>query len=246
MSELPISGSEDALFDPIQELWFLSTQVRDGYEVSSKLRSVSLENVSLIEQKVGFAVIEHLDIAGRLAGGMQVDEQQFGTLIDLWDDVNTELQQHVSKLTPRSHAFHMRLASKHADYYRSFETKLVEDFVKAARLKSEFLKAVTFARNGEFPKAADMGEAISRSWREGLPTRLPGLYRIERSAAVWALAAHDASLSQKLMQLAAEADNPLKAAYEEDAPSLARPPRKLEITVRFGFAASVIPAQLYA
>jgi hypothetical protein len=246
MSELPTSGSKDNHFDPLQRLWMLSAQVRDGHDVSNMLRAVSLEDLTSIERQIAFVVRRHLDVAGRLVNGMDVDEQEFPALLGLWDEVIAELQKEGAKLTPRSHAFHMRLASKYAAYYRSFEQKLVEELIHAARSKSDFLRAVAVAQNGEALKAARMAEVITRYWRENLPARLPGLYNIERTAAAWALTGGNALLSQNLSHLAAEANTPLKAAYEDDAPSLAIPPRKLEITVRFGFSASVIPTSLYA
>ncbi|KQV39335.1 MULTISPECIES: hypothetical protein [unclassified Rhizobium] len=246
MSELLTSGSEDNHFDPLQRLWMLSAQVRDGHDVSNRLRAVSLEDLTAIERQIAFVVCRHLDVAGRLGNGTDVDEQEFPALLSLWDEVIAELRTEGAKLTPRSHAFHMRLASKYADYYRSFEQKLVDEFIQAARAKSDFLGAVAVARSGEILKAARMAEAISRYWRGNLPARLPGLYNIERTAATWALTGGDALLAQNLAHLAAEAGNPLKAEYEDDAPSLAIPPRKLEITVRFGFSASVVPLQLYA
>lgn len=246
MSVLPISGSDASRFDSLQRLWSLSAEVREGHDVSDRLRALSLEDLTSIERKTGLVVQRHLHIAGRLANSIDVPEQEFPALLGMWDEVIAELRKEGSKLTPRSHAFHMRLASKYGDYYRSFEQKLVEELIQAARSKSEFLGAVAVAQNGEAMRAAHIAEAISQYWRENLPVRLPGLYYIERTAAAWALTGGDTHFSEALSHRASEANNPLKAAYEDDDLILAIPPRKLEVTMRFGFAASVVPNSLYA
>jgi hypothetical protein len=139
----------------------------------------------------------------------------------------------------------MRLASKYADYYRSFEQKAVEQWVSAARLKGEFLNAVVLAQRGKLDLAAMAAEAVSLSWRENLSPRLPGLYDIEGAGACWASRAGNSELATNLSRKAGEGIGRL-APYEEDSPDLATAPRSLQATLRFGFTASVLPPSLLA
>ncbi len=243
MSGSPISGSNVSPIDPIEHIWVLSVRARDGHDIRNMLAAVSLEDLSTLERTTCLAVGRHIITALRLANGELVDNHTWTDLFSLWDDVLKDARRGHVSLTPRSHAFHMRLANKYADYYRTFEQKSVEQWVSAARYKSEFLQATAVARTGELGLAAELVDGLSLHWRESLSARLPGLYVIEKTGAEWAKAVGNAALSQMLMDRFKEGSGRL-APYDEDEPMLARPPRDTESTFRFAFAASIIPTSL--
>lgn len=239
----PISGSDYYQNDPVQDLWRLSAQVNAGHDLSNELKAVVFSGLSPLEKLTCLSVQRHLAAALALLNGKDVDDQTFRALLAGWDEVLNDLRHDASKLTPRSHAFHMRLASKYADYYRSFEQKSVEQWVSAARFKGDFLRAVALARRGEPDKAARLVGTISNRWRESIPVRLPGLYVIESTGSGWAARTGNAILAQQLSDKACEGNGRL-APYQEDGPELAKSPRSVEATLRFGFAAAVLPTSL--
>lgn len=243
MSGWPTSGSDRTPTDAVQNLWRLSSLVRAGHDVSDQVEGVFFEGLSSLEKLTCLNVQRHLTVAAALLAGKQVDDQTVKTLVRGWDEILNRLIVDASKLTPRSHAFHMRLASKYADYYRSFEQKSVEQWPLAARFKAQFLHAIALTRRGETGRAAKLSETISKHWRESLSARLPGLYDMEGAGSVWAARAGDHTLSKMLLERAGKGSGRLKA-YEEDGPGMAISPRSIQATLRFGFAASVIPSSL--
>lgn len=243
MSGSHISGSDTNQIDPVQDLWRLSAQVSDGHDASNELKAEVFEGLSPLEKLTCLSVQRHLAAASALLSGKAIDDQTIPALLVGWDEVLNDLRHDASKLTPRSHAFHMRLASKYADYYRSIEQKSVEQWVSAARFKGEFLQAVALACQGEPDKAARLAYTISKRWRESIPVRLPGLYVIESTGSRWAARTGNAILAQQLSDKAREGNSRL-APYQEDGPELAKSPRSVEATLRFGFAAAVLPTCL--
>ncbi|MGK9287080.1 hypothetical protein [Sinorhizobium meliloti] len=245
MSELPTSGSELGEEDTFERLWSLSVDVKNGRDARSELSTIDLGGLSHFEEKVAAAVTSHLIAAAGLVSGKGHADDPWPALSLRWDEVVQELRSAMASLTPRSHAFHMRLASKYADYYRSFDQRALGQWVQAARLKSEFLSCAALHRQGAVERAAELADNLARRWRTTVPVRLPGLYNIERIASVWASAKQDTALATTLRNRANEGVG-RSAPYGEDEPTLWRPPRSIENTVRFAFGAATLPSALMA
>ncbi|WP_254021607.1 hypothetical protein [Mesorhizobium escarrei] len=142
-------------------------------------------------------------------------------------------------LTPRSNAFHMRLASRHAEYYRSVEQGALAQWGEASRLKGRFFHAMVLQAGGETSGALAEASAIADEWRGRLSARLPGLGTIELACATWASSLGRSVLCEEMSRrLSTIADR--AAAYPDDMPEIWSRPRKIESVLRFGFAATPI------
>jgi hypothetical protein len=224
-------------------LWALSALAKEGQDVREGLKAVTFDELISLDHKVCLAVKTHLTAVSEISAELNVSAETRTVLSSRWDAVLTELRHGLTSLTPTSHAFHMRLASKYADYYRTFEQRAVEQWVLAARFKSDFLRMIAVYRRGRTRDAAQLVDELSLNWRKDLPARLPGFYEIERTGSTWAEGCGDMALSDRLASRV-NVDTGRWAPYAEDVPSQWLPPRNAENTVRFGFAAAVIPFSL--
>jgi len=242
MSELPTS-----VFDPFScaiLLWGESVQVLAGTGSLERLGAIDVGCSRTLEEKILKAVQAHLAASLRLetkVSGAGAD--QWADPLPEWDAVSSAIEQSTASLTPRSHAFHMRLASKYADYYRGFEQKALVQWVTASKMKSEFLTAIALSRFGNFGDAASLAGDLSDRWRTGTPIRLPGLLQIERAGSAWAEMASQRALAQLLGERAGQLTDRL-APYPDDDPSVWEGLRTPEQIVRFGFAAAVLPPKV--
>lgn len=243
MSGSPISGSDPAKDAVFNRLWTLSVDIKRGRDVQVELVQVNSNGLSPLEEKVAAAVKAHLMAAAGLIRGFDHTKQTWLALATHWDEVIAEFRDAPTSLRPRSHAFHMRLASKYAEYYRSFDQNALEHWVQAARFKSEFLAYIGVHRDGSVGRAVELADNLARQWRATLSVRLPGLYVIERTASAWADANQDADRAASLMERANQGVGRL-APYADDEPTLWRPPRSIENTARFAFAATPLPLTL--
>ncbi|MBX5204116.1 hypothetical protein [Rhizobium sp. NZLR1] len=239
MSESHISVSNPDYEDTIGLLWKLSDRARSGVDIRSALGRVRLDGLSKLETEVCLAVRSHLGAIAKLTDGVSEDEARTGAF-SRWDVVLAEVQHMRASLTPQAHAFHMRLASKYAEYYRGFEEKSLTQWVNASRLKSAFADAVAIYRHGDLEGAAGAVARLSHQWRESLPIRLPGLREIEQAGHAWAARAGNSPLADKLAANADELTGRL-SPYAEDDVSVWSAPRTTEQVVRFGFAATILP-----
>ncbi|MGO7018594.1 hypothetical protein [Rhizobium leguminosarum] len=242
MSELPTSG-----FDPQRcaiALWEESVRVRAGLGTTEQIASIAEGNTPNLAGRVCSAVKSHLMAVARLQrGGEELGAANWADPLPEWDAVLSEVEHETASLTPRSHAFHMRLARKYADYYRGFETKALVEWVSTSRMRSEFLAAIAISRTGDLSRAAEMADDISERWRRDMPVRMPGLLEIERAGSSWADVAQKSSLSQRLADRAHQLTDRL-APYPDDEPSTWQEFRTREQIVRFGFAATVFPQRV--
>jgi len=161
--------------------------------------------------------------------------------VSAWDEVLDETEKDSATLTPRSHVFHLKLASKYADYYRSFERKALVEWVLGSRFKTESISAFALFASGDPGAASKKIDDISVRWRSRIPIRLPGLKVIEQLGHAWAKLASDVQLANSFEARQQELSG-VYAPYQEDDETVWTKPRRAEQIVRFGFAATRLPS----
>lgn len=234
MSVSPTLASEP---DPLAALWEISLRARRGQGDPAALAGLDLAALSAFEQDVAEAVRAHLSAvfaliadqpepAARAAAGAGARWAALATAPEVTDPV----------LTPRSHAFHMRLAARHDGFFAGVERRALRQWIRGAELKARFLAALAGADGAD--RLAQI-VAISDAWREELSFRLPGLGEIEVRGARMAAQAGRGDLEALLSGRAAQLSDRL-APYPEDGPKVWAAPRKPEATLRFGFAATPV------
>lgn len=230
-------ASEAPAADVIERIWSVAQQIRSGNARLSVFPDAAEADV--IERPVARAVLLHLSSANlAISGGVADAECLANDAIAAWHDVAATNLAQAPAMAVRSHAFHMRLASRHGDFFRRVEHNALSQWVDAARLKSCFLRArLQFDRDPA--QALDAVLALADQWRATLSPRLGGLGEIEARAAAWAeeLGHTDAAV---LLKDRAAAMTGRNAPWAADGPEAWPKPRTHEGLLRFGMAATVI------
>jgi hypothetical protein len=221
--------------DVLEDLWQVARQLR--HDPAAGVTLPDVETAPEDERPVARAVAAHLAaVAALRAGATNSIGQQVQDILALWDRVEAETIAAAPRMTPRSHAFHMRLAARHGDFYRGLEHKALLHWIEGARLKARFLHAIALHRSGDANGAIDAGLAVATAWRSGLPPRLPGLAAVEDLTAQWAGDAGRTDIAGYSDRLSAAPVPP----WPEDTPRVWARPRSREAILRFGFTATPI------
>lgn len=134
--------------DVVEQLWAASLQLRAGLESAEPLPDP--EAAAEIEKPVVLAVLLHLAAASSMLAGRLAQAEKSAREAEMrWRAVlGGPLLQSVA-LAPLSHAFHMRLASRHGAFFRRVESSALAQWVASARLKSRFLRAMILQKSNE-------------------------------------------------------------------------------------------------
>jgi hypothetical protein len=225
--------------DAFDALWARGLLLKAGGNYQSAVADSDIQSLSGLEFGVGTGVARHLNAVCALKHG---DPQLALTLsndaVDRWKELLQDDNVINPRMTPRSHAFHMRLASKHADFYHRVERSSLQQWLVASRLKGEFLGAMAAQAGGDIDEAISLGKRISDEWRQNLSPRLPGLGTVERMSATWSRQTQPEISYELEKRLATLVDR--SAPYADDAPDVWTRPRNVEGVLRFGFAATLI------
>ena len=241
MSVSPTSVSENAARpDALEQLWAACLSARERRTAAHSLKDIAEVGQSPLETAAAACVTLHLSAYFALSGGCADDvidgaEKAMGA----WAALRAADEVVHPNLTPRSHAFHMRLASKHADFYHDVERRSLLGWVDAAQLKSRFLLALALEGVGRRKDALAEAVSISNEWRETAPIRLSGLKAIESWVSKLAYAGGDSSLARDMSDRATSLSG-VHAPYPDDTPDRWGRPRQTEGILRFVFAATPI------
>lgn len=241
MSELLTLASERPVADNVDILWGIASHFRGGLDYSVTLRQLVFSEPDSLETKVCVAVRQHLvATCGLSERSCSETEREVSETLSAWDQVLDEIERESATLTPRSHVFHLKLARKYADYYRSFERKALVDWVLGSRFKTEAISAFAQFASGDPGAASKEINEIALRWRNGVPIRLPGLKVIEQLGYQWAKLASDTQLASSFEARQQELSG-VYAPYQEDDETVWTKPRRAQQIVRFGFAATRLP-----
>lgn len=233
----PTLVSED---HPLDRLLSVSIALHMGWADAPAPESIDLGSLAGVEADLAAAVSAHLAaVVALIKGQNTAAENLVVTGQARWDAVIAAPDLLAPEFTPRAHAFHMRLASKHGDFYRSVESRALLQWVEAARFRSRYLAAVALSQGGKVSSAVAEVQCISDDWRTAISPRLPGLAAVERQGRQWADACGDAAASHVLAQREATFAG-RGAPYSEDGPEVWAKPRGVEAILRLGLAATVI------
>jgi hypothetical protein len=234
----PISVSEKVCSDPLCQLWAFSRSLgRPSCELS-RVTEIDLSALRGVERAVAVAVVAHLSTTAALAAGEEAQAvERAGELEEHWDRVAAEVDAAPAVLAPKSHAFHMRLTSRNSEFFRAVQTRQQAQWFNAARFRSRFLGAAAQYGLGDADDALLRLKHLSDDWRAQISPRVPGLFLIERRAAMWAEASGRPDLAEFFGGRAGSLAG-RNAPYPEDAPEVWAQPRSLEATLRFAVAAT--------
>ncbi|TIW22634.1 MAG: hypothetical protein E5V65_03445 [Mesorhizobium sp.] len=240
MSVSPTSASDSPGDDAIDRLWAWCQLVKSGASSKATVGDDDIISLPDAEREVATAVACHLSsVCAFKLGELGLSRELAEDADWRWGAVLASDVVAKPLLTPRSNAFHMRLASRHAEYYRSVEKGTLAQWGEASRLKGRFLLAMVLQAGGETSGALAQASAIADEWRGRLSARLPGLGAIELACANWASILGRSALSEEMSRrLSTIADR--AAAYPDDAPEIWSRPRGIESILRFGFAATPV------
>lgn len=237
----PTLGSEsNPGDDAIDRLWAWCELVKSGLSLQAAVGDDDMSSLPDAERDVAITVARHLrSVCAFKLGELGLAREMAEDADRRWGVVLASDVVAKPLLTPRSNAFHMRLANRHAEYYRSVEQGTLAQWGEASRLKSRFLLALVLQAGGETSGALAEALAIADDWRGRLSARLPGLGTIEHACATWASSLGRSALSEEMSRrLSTIADR--AAAYPDDMPEIWSRPRGIESVLRFGFAATPI------
>lgn len=238
MSVSPILASEAHTADVIERLWAVAQQIRSGEALAPCLPDI--DEAADVEKPVARAVLSHLASVARAASGdFTAGESLAEEAVEGWTAVIERTVAQAPAMTPQSHAFHMRLASRHGDFFRKIERNALTQWAEAARLKTRFLRAMIRHDRGDREDALPQALELADEWRRTLPPRLPGLSVIENRAAEWASRLGRADVVQRMSDRAAEMAG-RNAPWPPDDPRVWSGPRTAEGLLRFGMAATII------
>lgn len=240
MCALPISAS-DWRDDPINCLWRMS-----------RLPDCELPGSPAVDGTLEKAVVQA--VAHHLRARTCARHKDHATArkaaraaLAAWRRATAGLEAINPPTVVRAHAHHARLASRQGAAFRELARKQLLELAGCARLKTESVIAAIAAIEERPHEAATQLDAISRSWRSGLPIRLPGLRTIELAAADWYRAGGDVMRARVMAERAATVSGVL-SAYPEDRPVEWSKQPGLEELLRFAFAACRLadPVEAYA
>ena len=226
--------------DALDELWSLSGIAREGRARPGMPEDVALQGLSGLEAMAAACVVSHLSAYIALTQRCGADAIRHADIVaERWDALRAAEEIEKPGLTPRSHAFHMRLASKHAAFYHDVERKALLAWPDAARLKSRYLRALALESIGNVDEALNETVAISDEWRRTTPIRLPGLRAVEATASRMAKSKGDGVLAAQ-MAARSQSFSGVNTPYPVDDPNIWGRPRQTEGILRFAFAATPI------
>ncbi|MFC4625225.1 hypothetical protein ACFO1V_08320 [Daeguia caeni] len=244
MSASPISASDiSPAPDIVQQLWLLGRALLRGETIHAPISAGRAASaLPAFEQAVVAYVAVHLDCVVALQARKAAQALQLAKTARVrWQSL---MDQHLlgdKVLVAPSNAFHMRLAKKYPDFYKSIETENLLKWAYGAGLKTGFLAALAEAENGDLQLALDLASDVADQWRARGLTRLAGLAIVENACADWARRLNKADMASEFSSRA-PALTGRNAPYLDDEPTLWQTRRTPETILRFAFAATILPA----